>query len=137
MQEPESVTVNIFGTEYTLRGTADAEYVQEVAAFVDRRMNEVAKGASVASTARVAILAAVNIADELFREQRKRIEDQATLDLREAVEELTLCDGVLSMRLRIGQGPSAGPREVLGALALGDLELHGVHLQRTAVEIQP
>ncbi len=80
MQEPESVTVNIFGAEYTLRGAADADYVQEVAAFVDRRMNEVAKGASVASTARVAILAAINIADELFREQRKRIEDQATLE---------------------------------------------------------
>jgi len=80
MQEPESVTVNIFGKEYTLRGAAEAEYVQEVAAFVDRRMNEVARGTPVASTARVAILAAVNIADELFREQRKRNEDRATLE---------------------------------------------------------
>lgn len=87
MQEPESVTVNIFGTEYTLRGAADADYVKQVAAFVDQRMNEVAKGAATASTARVAILAAVNIADELFREQRKRIQDQATLDDRS--EQLT------------------------------------------------
>lgn len=80
MQEPESVTVTIFGKEYTLRGAAEADYVREVAAFVDRRMNEVARGTTVASTARVAILAAVNIADELLREQRRRFEDQATLE---------------------------------------------------------
>lgn len=80
MQEPESVTVNIFGKEYTLRGDAEAEYVREVAAFVDRRMSEVARGTPVASTARVAILAAVNIADELLREQRRRLKDQATLE---------------------------------------------------------
>lgn len=80
MQEPESVTVSIFGKEYTLRGAADADYVREVAAFVDLRMNEVARGTPVASTARVAILAAVNIADELLREQKRRLEDQVTLE---------------------------------------------------------
>jgi cell division protein ZapA len=77
---PESVTVTIFGKEYTLKGGSEAEYVQEVAAFVDERMNEVAKSAAVVSTDRVAILAAVNIADELFREQRKRMETAATLE---------------------------------------------------------
>jgi len=78
--EPESVTVTIFGKEYTLKGGADAEYVQEVAAFVDKRMNEVAKSAAVVSTDRVAILAAVNIADELLREQQKRLENTASLE---------------------------------------------------------
>lgn len=74
------MTVTIFGKEYTLKGGADAEYVQEIAAFVDERMNEVARNSTVASTARVAILAAVNIADELFREQQKRIQSVATLE---------------------------------------------------------
>ena len=78
--ELESVTVTIFGKEYTLKGGADSEYVQEIAAFVDERMNEVARNSTVASTARVAILAAVNIADELFREQRKKLESAATLE---------------------------------------------------------
>ena len=77
---PESVTVTIFGKEYTLKGGSEAEYVQEVAAFVDERMNEVARSAAVVSTDRVAILAAVNIADELFREQQKRLEATATLE---------------------------------------------------------
>jgi len=80
MREPESVTVNIFGQEYTLKGGADSDYVQKVAQFVDERMNEVARSASVASTAKVAILAAVNIADELFREQQKRLESMVTLE---------------------------------------------------------
>ncbi len=78
--EPESVTVTIFGKEYTLKGGADSEYVQEIAAFVDKRMSEVARNAAVVSTDRVAILAAVNIADELFREQQKRLETTATLE---------------------------------------------------------
>ena len=74
------MTVTIFGKEYTLKGGADSEYVQEIAAFVDERMNEVARNSAVASTARVAILAAVNIADELFREQQKKLESVATLE---------------------------------------------------------
>ena len=78
--ETESVTVTIFGKEYTLKGGADSEYVQEIAAFVDKRMSEVARNAAVVSTDRIAILAAVNIADELFREQHKRMEATATLE---------------------------------------------------------
>ena len=74
------MTVTIFGREYTLKGGSEAEYVQEVAAFVDERMNEVARSAAVVSTDRVAILAAVNSADELFREQQKRLEATATLE---------------------------------------------------------
>ncbi len=80
MQEPKSVTVTIYGQAYTLKGGADSDYVQEVAAFVDERMREVSDSSSVASTAKVAILAAINIADELFREQQKRIQGMATLE---------------------------------------------------------
>lgn len=78
--QAESVTVTIFGREYTLKGDADPDYVRRVAAFVDQRMGEVAKSSAVASTAKVAILAAVNIADELLREQQNRLEAVATLE---------------------------------------------------------
>ena len=80
MVEADGVKVTIFGREYTLRGDADADYVQKIADFVNERMNEVASSSAVASTAKVAILAAVNIADELFREQQKRLESVATLE---------------------------------------------------------
>ena len=80
MAELESVTVKIFGSEYTLKGGSDPEYVEKVASFVNDRMNEVARGSSVASTAKVAILAAVNIADELFRSQEGSIQSMAMLE---------------------------------------------------------
>ena len=95
MAESESVTVKIFGSEYTLKGGADSEYVEKVASFVDARMNEVARGSSVASTAKVAILAAVNIADELFRAQEGSIQSMALLEDR-SVEIVRLLSKELS-----------------------------------------
>jgi len=80
MIEPTTVTVNIYGHEYTLRGEADAEYVEKVAGFVDRKMAEVAESSGTMSTTKIAILAAINVADELFRERQKRHEALATLD---------------------------------------------------------
>ena len=82
MLDPTSVTVKIYGQEYTLRGEADADYVQEVARFVDARMREISATSSVAMTTKVAILAAINIADELFRERQKRHEALSLLDER-------------------------------------------------------
>lgn len=64
-------TVTIFGQEYVIRGGGDPEYVREVAAHVDRCMQEVAQASSQVSSVKVAILAAINIADELFRERSK------------------------------------------------------------------
>ena len=82
MLDPTSVTVNIYGHEYTLKGEADADYVQEVARYVDAKMREIGSTSSVASTTKVAILAAINIADELFREKQRRHEALSMLDER-------------------------------------------------------
>lgn len=101
MEQAESVTVTIFGREYTLRGDADPEYVQRIASFVDERMGEVARNSSVASTAKVAILAAVNIADELFREQRRRLETEASVEDR-SVQITRL------LAKEVGGGPARG-----------------------------
>ena len=67
----ERTTVNIFGQEYSVRGGADGEHVQRVAAYVDERMREVARSSNQVSSVRVAILAAMNIADELLRVRRE------------------------------------------------------------------
>ncbi len=84
MTEPESVTVKIFGNEYVLKGDANPEYVQKVAEFVHDRMNEVARNSAMASTSKVAILAAINIADELIRSQEGSIQSMAMLEDRSA-----------------------------------------------------
>ncbi|MGQ9561819.1 MAG: cell division protein ZapA [Candidatus Oleimicrobiaceae bacterium] len=64
--------VNIFGTEYPVRGTTDPEYILQVAQYVDRKMREVDQAAAGRPVLKVAILAALNIADELFREREER-----------------------------------------------------------------
>ena len=57
-----------------------------------------------------------------------------SIDVRPFLKELTFEEGTLAMRLSIGRGPSAGPREVLRALELEGLEQEGVCLTRTTVE---
>ncbi|MDX1632118.1 MAG: cell division protein ZapA [Thermoanaerobaculia bacterium] len=64
--------VEIFGSVYTVRAGHDPEHLQELAAKVDRDMREIASRISTVDTAKIAILAALNIADELFESQRRR-----------------------------------------------------------------
>ena len=62
-----SVKVTIYGPDYPVKGEADSDYIQDVAAYVDGKMKEVSESLSVKSTTKVAILAALNITDELFQ----------------------------------------------------------------------
>jgi len=82
MTDPRSVTVSIYGRDYTLKGEAEPAYVQKVAALVDQKMREIADQSALASTSKVAILVAVNLADELLRERQKHQQALAMLDER-------------------------------------------------------
>jgi cell division protein ZapA len=66
------VNVKIFGQEFTIKGEDSPEYVEELAEFVDKKMREVASASSVITSHKVAILTAINIADELFRLQKEK-----------------------------------------------------------------
>jgi cell division protein ZapA len=88
-----SITVEIFGQEYKIRGEADPERIAEIAQYVDEKMKEVSKGAPVGSLAKIGILAALNIADELFREraEKQKMQDgieSATDRIRRKLEEI-------------------------------------------------
>jgi len=72
MDAKNVVQVEIFGNTYTIKGEADHEYILGVAAYVDRKMREVTEKLPVASLSKVAILASLNIADELFKERARR-----------------------------------------------------------------
>jgi len=61
---PEAVSVDIYEI-YNLRGT-DSEYIQQLATLVDSKMRAVAAHGGTADSLRVAVLAALNIADELL-----------------------------------------------------------------------
>lgn len=71
-QEGNVLKVNIFGTEYPIKGTTDVEYIRQVAEYVNGKMHDIDQSTSVKSSLKVAILAALNIADELFREREEK-----------------------------------------------------------------
>ena len=61
--------VSIFCTEYRIATSVDPDRTRRVALLVDRQMKEVANSLSLRSVTTIAVLAAVNLADELRREQ--------------------------------------------------------------------
>lgn len=65
--EKVRVCVKIFGEEYAIRSTAPPEYIEEIARYVDEKMRKVAETNEKLSISKVAVLAALNIADELCR----------------------------------------------------------------------
>jgi len=77
-------TVEIYGQRLGLRADGDAARLEELARFVDSRMHEVADRSSSVDTVKIAVLTALNIADELFHERetdqdarQERLEEQA------------------------------------------------------------
>jgi cell division protein ZapA len=78
------VQVEIFGHSYTIRGEAEQDYIMGVAAYVDRKMREITEKLPVASLSKVAILASLNIADELFKERLERESQEQALNYKAA-----------------------------------------------------
>ena len=63
------VLVTIFGDEYPIAAGTDPAYISKIAKYVDKKMNETAKSARNISREKVAILAAMTIASELYEEK--------------------------------------------------------------------
>ena len=61
------VPVEIHGQRYPIRSTLDPEYVARLASYVDLKMRAAAESAPAGDSLRLAVLAALNIADEVFR----------------------------------------------------------------------
>jgi len=79
-------TVRIAGKEYTIASTDSEAYVNRVAAWVDRRMNELAAATRLPAT-QLAVLTAVNAADDMMksRDEIRRLEAELD-DLRAKME---------------------------------------------------
>jgi cell division protein ZapA len=74
-----TIRVEIYNQIYNIRSDGDSEYVTQLAEFVDRRMREISSGTLTVDSLKVAILAALHIADELHR--LKRLHEQADSQL--------------------------------------------------------
>ena len=91
-----TVQVTIYGKSYTIKGKADSSYISGVANYVDMKMREVDDTPNTAQTeGKVAILAGMNITDELFS---ARQENEKTMNrFEERIQALTdLIDETLS-----------------------------------------
>ncbi|MFV9511131.1 cell division protein ZapA [Tepidibacillus sp. LV47] len=76
------LTISIFGQQYTIVGKASPNYIRMISGYVDEKMREIAKSNQRLDSTKIAVLTAVNIADEYFRlkqeydELLKLIEDE-------------------------------------------------------------
>jgi len=83
--------VEIFGQDYKIKGVGDPDYINKIAGYVDRKMREIAHSSGIMSQSRIAILAALNIADELHQEKEKNKKSRQEIE-KQAVELSDLID---------------------------------------------
>ena len=89
MPEAQVVSVEIGGQRYPIRSALDPQYVNGLARYVDEKMRAAAESTPTGDGLRLAVLAALNIADELFRCQDAQTGGRAALAERaEALERL-------------------------------------------------
>jgi cell division protein ZapA len=69
-----SISITVAGQKYTIKSDAEESYVHSLAQLVDDRIQKVQRGAKAASLDAVAVLAALQIADDLIRERNGRAE---------------------------------------------------------------
>lgn len=87
MSESRVVHVEIHGQRYPIRSGLDPEYVAELASYVDEKMRLAARESQAGDTLKLAVLAALNIADEFFRASDEVQSDQAIIRRRAAALE--------------------------------------------------
>ena len=89
------ITVEIAGQPYPIRSTLDPKYVAELAAYVDEKMRAASDTAPSSDLLGLAVLVALNIADEYFRARDQQSSASGDLNAR-ALRLERLVDDVLS-----------------------------------------
>ena len=82
MEDNRIIHVEIHGQRYPIRSGLDPAYVAELAAYVDTKMRLASRETSAGDTLKIAVLAALNIADECFRAQHDEQERRERLSHR-------------------------------------------------------
>jgi cell division protein ZapA len=99
------VTVEIAGQRYPIRSGLDERYVAELAAYVDQKMRAAVASAPESDMLGLAILVALNIADDVFRARQQQSSVDGELNQR-ALQLERLVDGVLA-QMTVPQAVSA------------------------------
>ena len=108
-----TIRVEIYNQTYNIRSDGDTEYIIQLAEFVDSRMREISSGTLTVDSLKVAILAALHIADELHR--LKHLHEQADSQLASRSAECAeMLDRLLKARSSVEQGQSGAGKLSLG-----------------------
>jgi cell division protein ZapA len=98
------VTVEIHGQRYAVKSDLDQAYIAELATYLDQKMRLAADELSSADTLRIAIIAALNLADELYRARADGLNSDGQMverALEKAAEIERIVDAVLGGQQRI------------------------------------
>lgn len=71
--------IEIYDQSYNVAAEQNEEYLQELAAYVDSKMRTVAESTRLVDTVKVAVLAALNIADEMFTARARQTQLEGPL----------------------------------------------------------
>ena len=84
------VKVSIYGMEYPVKVGEDSEYVKSVAKYVDDIMLEIDRTMGTKSPLKIAVLAALNIADDLMKEkeEKKKLLEILNKDAEKLIEKI-------------------------------------------------
>jgi cell division protein ZapA len=102
-----TIRVEIYNQTYNIRSEGDTEYIKQLAAFVDSRMREISSGTLTVDSLKVAILAALHIADELHRTRKLHEQQDSQLASRSA-ECAEMLDRVLKARQALEKSELSG-----------------------------
>jgi len=94
-----TIRVEIYNQTYNIRSDGDSEYITQLAEFVDSRMREISSCTLTVDSLKVAILAALHVADELHRLKRHNEQTDSQLATRS-----TECSEMLDRLLRLRAG---------------------------------
>lgn len=90
--DSNKIKVNIYGNTYSIHGDASPEYILQLSEYVNDKMEEIGKNLSNGNMVQIAILAALNIADEYFqlremKEEWNRDLEKKTMSLISMIDE--------------------------------------------------
>ncbi len=108
-----TIRVEIYNQTYNIRSDGDTEYIIQLAEFVDSRMREISSGTLTVDSLKVAILAALHVADELHRLKHLHEQADAQLATRSA-ECAEMLDRLLKVRSDVEQGQNGAGKLSIG-----------------------
>ena len=93
----QTIKVEIYNQTYSIRSDGDNDYIQDLAKYVDSKMREISSGTMTVDSLKVAILAALHIADEFFQLRQTQAQVDAQLATRSS-ECSEMLDRILKQR---------------------------------------